>query len=64
MFIRDDAAQRSLHEAGEKHKGNLERYIRNLYKGGERAKREKEAEKRQFERIEAVSYQLQDQDFS
>ncbi|TXT13960.1 uncharacterized protein COLE_00153 [Cutaneotrichosporon oleaginosum] len=55
MFIRDDAAQRSLHEGGEKHKGNLERFIRNLYKGGERAKREKEAEKRQFERIEAAA---------
>lgn len=55
IWVRDDAPSKRLHESGMKHQGNKERFIRNLYKGGERAKRDKEAEARQMERIEAVS---------
>lgn len=56
IWVRDDAPSRRLHETGLKHQGQKERFIRDLYKGGERAKKEKEAEARQYARIEAVSW--------
>jgi WW domain-binding protein 4 len=46
---------RRQHETGLKHQGQKERYIRELYKGGDRAKREKAAEAIEMARIEAVS---------
>ncbi len=45
---------RSLHENGLKHQGNKERALRQLYKTGEHAKRDKEHERRMMERIERV----------
>ncbi|ORX37187.1 hypothetical protein BD324DRAFT_625114 [Kockovaella imperatae] len=53
IYIRDDAPSRKLHETGLKHQGNKERYIRDLYKSGNQAKREKAAEAAQIARIEA-----------
>ncbi|KAL1413089.1 hypothetical protein Q8F55_000838 [Vanrija albida] len=55
LFIRDDAPSKRLHESGLKHQGNKERFIRDLYKGGERAKRDKEIEAQEYARIEAAA---------
>ncbi|WOO76775.1 Zinc finger protein ZOP1 [Vanrija pseudolonga] len=55
IFIRDDAPSKRLHESGLKHQGNKERFIRDLYKGGERAKRDKEIEAQEYARIEAAA---------
>lgn len=44
-----------MHESGLKHQGSKERFIRDLYKGGERDKREKAAHAAEIARIEAVS---------
>lgn len=46
---------RILHETGLKHKGNYERFIRDIYKRGERDQREKKEEAAEIARIEAVS---------
>ena len=46
---------RRQHETGLKHQGNKERFIRELYKGGDRVKREKLAEAADMARIESVS---------
>ncbi|WVQ84351.1 hypothetical protein IAT38_006503 [Cryptococcus sp. DSM 104549] len=53
IYIRDDAPSRKQHETGLKHIGAKERFIRDLYKGGERAKREKAEEAAEMARIEA-----------
>ncbi|KAG8808473.1 hypothetical protein FRC17_003935 [Serendipita sp. 399] len=52
IFIADDAPSRSLHENGQKHQGNRERFIRSLYKSGEKKKREEAEEKKELARIE------------
>lgn len=46
---------RILHETGLKHKGNYERFIRDIYKKGERDQRDKAHEASEMARIEAVS---------
>lgn len=46
---------RTLHETGLKHKGNLERYIRDVYKQAEVGKREAAVEAREIARMNAVS---------
>ncbi|WWC71038.1 uncharacterized protein I206_104991 [Kwoniella pini CBS 10737] len=53
IYIRDDAPSRKQHETGLKHIGNVERYIRDLYKSGSVAKKEKAAEAAEMARIEA-----------
>ncbi|WWC62866.1 uncharacterized protein I303_105464 [Kwoniella dejecticola CBS 10117] len=53
IYIRDDAPSRKQHETGLKHIGNVERYIRDLYKSGSVAKKEKAAEVAEMARIEA-----------
>ncbi|KAL7420526.1 hypothetical protein Q5752_004477 [Cryptotrichosporon argae] len=55
IYIRDDAPSRRLHEAGLKHQGNKERYIRDLYKSGGQAKRDKEEAAKEMARIEAAA---------
>ena len=57
IYIADDAPSRQQHESGLRHKGNRERFVRNLYKQGERAKKDLEEEKREIARIEAVRKQ-------
>ena len=47
---------RILHETGLKHKGNYERFIRDIYKRGERDQKDKAEEAREIARIEAVSF--------
>ncbi|ORY79309.1 hypothetical protein BCR35DRAFT_97119 [Leucosporidium creatinivorum] len=53
IFIADDKPSRILHETGLKHKGNYERFIRDIYKRGEKDQKEKAEEAREIARIEA-----------
>ncbi|KIM30515.1 hypothetical protein M408DRAFT_328088 [Serendipita vermifera MAFF 305830] len=55
IYIADDAPSRSQHENGLRHQGNKERFIRNLYKTGEKKKRDDEEEKREIARIEQAA---------
>ncbi|RSH90850.1 hypothetical protein EHS25_010026 [Saitozyma podzolica] len=53
IWIRDDAPSRRHHETGLKHQGNKERFVRDLYKSGDKAKRDAAAEAIEMARIEA-----------
>ena len=55
IYIADDAPSRVQHESGLRHKGNVERFVRNLYKTGEKRKQDLEEEKREMARVEKVS---------
>ncbi|TRM69542.1 hypothetical protein BD626DRAFT_374666, partial [Schizophyllum amplum] len=55
ISIADDVPSRQQHEGGLKHKGNVERFIRNIYKTGVTRKKEQEEEKRDMARIEAAA---------
>ena len=54
IYIADDAPSRRQHEGGLKHKGNVERFVRGLYKAGEKRKQDLEEERREMARIEKV----------
>ncbi|KAI0030797.1 hypothetical protein K488DRAFT_11388, partial [Vararia minispora EC-137] len=54
-FIRDDAPSRRQHENGLRHQGNKERFVRNLYKQSEKAKKDADEEKREMARIEQAA---------
>lgn len=43
------------HETGLRHKGNLERYIREIYKKGAKQEKDKAEEERAMRAIDAVS---------
>ncbi|EGF99897.1 uncharacterized protein MELLADRAFT_73302 [Melampsora larici-populina 98AG31] len=63
IYIRDDKPSRAQHENGLRHKGNLERYIRDIYKKEERTNHEKEEERRMIEKINLaanLSHETQD----
>ncbi|KAH7904752.1 hypothetical protein BJ138DRAFT_1235222 [Hygrophoropsis aurantiaca] len=51
IYISDDAPSRRQHENGLRHKGNVERFVRGLYKAGEKRKKDQEEEKREMQRI-------------
>jgi WW domain-binding protein 4 len=55
IYIADDAPSRQQHENGLRHKGNVERFIRNLYKSGEKRKKDLEDERRDIARLELAS---------
>ncbi|CCL99082.1 uncharacterized protein FIBRA_01095 [Fibroporia radiculosa] len=55
IYIADDAPSRKQHESGLRHKGNVERFVRGLYKEGERRKQDREEEKRDMARIEQAA---------
>ncbi|KZV63364.1 hypothetical protein PENSPDRAFT_678016 [Peniophora sp. CONT] len=55
IFIRDDAPSRRQHESGLRHQGNKERYVRNIYKQGEKKKKDEAEEKREIARIEQAA---------
>ncbi|KAA1090990.1 hypothetical protein PGT21_019996 [Puccinia graminis f. sp. tritici] len=55
IFIRDDKPSRAQHENGLRHKGNLERYIRDIYKKEDRAKKERTDEASQVSKIEKAA---------
>ena len=54
IYIADDAPSRNHHESGMRHKGNLERFIRGIYKTGEKRKKDLEEERREMARVEQV----------
>ncbi|KIJ18764.1 hypothetical protein PAXINDRAFT_97504 [Paxillus involutus ATCC 200175] len=45
IYIADDKPSRQQHENGLRHKGNVERFVRGLYKEGEKRVRDREEEK-------------------
>ena len=55
IYIADDVPSRRQHESGLRHIGNRDRYVRGLYKQGERKKKDLEEEKREMARVEQVS---------
>ncbi|GAA6008683.1 hypothetical protein JCM10207_001685 [Rhodosporidiobolus poonsookiae] len=54
-YIADDKPSRTHHETGLRHKGNYERYIRDIYKKGITEKKEAREEAKEMERIEAAA---------
>jgi hypothetical protein len=54
VYIADDVPSRQHHENGLRHKGNVERFVRGLYKAGEKRKKDADEEKREMMRIEQV----------
>ncbi|KAJ7072375.1 hypothetical protein C8F01DRAFT_1243425 [Mycena amicta] len=55
IWIADDAPSRQLHENGLKHKGNLERFIRGIYKAGEKKIKDDDEERREMARVEQAA---------
>ncbi|THU82025.1 hypothetical protein K435DRAFT_831748 [Dendrothele bispora CBS 962.96] len=55
IYIADDAPSRQQHENGLRHKGNRDRFIRGLYKDGEKKKKDLEEEKREMVRVEMAA---------
>ncbi|KAJ3570018.1 hypothetical protein NP233_g4677 [Leucocoprinus birnbaumii] len=64
IYIADDAPSRQHHENGMRHKGNVERYIRGIYKAGEKRKKDQEEEKREMARVEQAARAAFAQDVS
>lgn len=54
IYIADDVPSRQQHENGLRHKGNKDRFIRELYKTGEKRKKDKELEDREMKMVEQV----------
>lgn len=54
ITINDDLPSRRQHEEGLRHKNNVQRALRDVYKRQEREAREKEEAKREMIRIERV----------
>jgi len=55
VYIADDVPSRQHHENGLRHKGNVERFVRGLYKAGEKQKKDADEEKREMRRIEQAA---------
>ncbi|KAI0043662.1 hypothetical protein FA95DRAFT_1498290 [Auriscalpium vulgare] len=55
IYIADDAPSRQHHENGMRHKGNVDRFVRGLYKAGEKKKKDDAEEKREMVRIEQAA---------
>ncbi|KAI0821694.1 hypothetical protein BC628DRAFT_1329142 [Trametes gibbosa] len=62
IYIADDAPSRKQHESGLRHKGNVERFVRGLYKAGEKRKHDLEEEKRDMARVEKAAQAAYAQD--
>jgi hypothetical protein len=58
ISIADDAPSRQHHEGGLRHKGNVERHIRDIYKTSEKRKKDAAEEEREIRRIDAVRHSL------
>lgn len=54
IYIADDKPSRLQHENGLRHKGNVERFVRGLYKEGEKRVRDSEEEKAIMAQVEQV----------
>ncbi|CAE7140320.1 unnamed protein product [Rhizoctonia solani] len=55
ISIADDAPSRQHHESGLRHKGNVDRYIRDIYKTSEKKKKDAAEEEREMKRIDAAA---------
>ncbi|CAE6431357.1 unnamed protein product [Rhizoctonia solani] len=55
ISIADDAPSRQHHESGQRHKGNVDRYIRDIYKTSEKKKKDAAEEEREMKRIDAAA---------
>ncbi|KAG8704422.1 hypothetical protein FRC08_002243 [Ceratobasidium sp. 394] len=64
ISIADDAPSRQHHEGGLRHKGNVERYIRDIYKSSEKRKKDAAEEERELRRINAAAEQAYAKDIS
>ncbi|KIK67131.1 hypothetical protein GYMLUDRAFT_257069 [Collybiopsis luxurians FD-317 M1] len=64
IYIADDVPSRQHHENGLRHKGNRERFIRGLYKEGEKRKKDLDEEKREMARVESAARAAYAQDIS
>ncbi|KAK7692455.1 hypothetical protein QCA50_004080 [Cerrena zonata] len=64
IYIADDAPSRRQHETGLRHTGNVERFVRGLYKTGEKRKQDQEEEKREMARVERAAQAAYAQDVS
>ncbi|ESK96667.1 formin binding [Moniliophthora roreri MCA 2997] len=62
IYITDDGPSRQQHENGLRHKGNRDRFIRGLYKEGEKRKKDAEEEKREMVRVERAAQAAFSQD--
>ncbi|KAI0645926.1 hypothetical protein C8Q79DRAFT_927021 [Trametes meyenii] len=62
IYIADDAPSKRQHETGLRHKGNVERFVRGLYKAGEKRKQDLEEEKREMARVEKAAQAAYAQD--
>ncbi|TNY20143.1 hypothetical protein DMC30DRAFT_398574 [Rhodotorula diobovata] len=56
IYIADDKPSRIHHETGLRHKGNYERYIREVYRKGMTDKKDRAHEARELARVEAVRF--------
>ncbi|CUA66768.1 hypothetical protein RSOLAG22IIIB_00216 [Rhizoctonia solani] len=64
ISIADDAPSRQHHENGLRHKGNVERYIRDIYKTSEKKKKDAAEEEREMKRIDAAAREAYAKDIS
>ncbi|KAJ1304648.1 hypothetical protein OPQ81_005789 [Rhizoctonia solani] len=55
ISIADDAPSRQHHESGLRHKGNVDRYIRDIYKTSEKKKKDAAEEALELKRIDAAA---------
>ena len=55
IYIADDAPSRAHHENGMRHQGNKERFVKGLYKAGEKKKKEEEEERREMKNVDAAA---------
>ncbi|KDQ57436.1 hypothetical protein JAAARDRAFT_47417 [Jaapia argillacea MUCL 33604] len=55
IYIADDAPSRRQHETGLRHKGNVERFVRGLYKASSQKKHDQDEEKREMARVEQAA---------
>ncbi|KAJ8516076.1 hypothetical protein ONZ45_g6576 [Pleurotus djamor] len=62
IYIADDAPSRQQHENGLRHKGNKERFVRGLYKAGEKRKKDLDEEKLEIARVEKAAQAAYAQD--
>ncbi|GLB37686.1 putative U1 zinc finger [Lyophyllum shimeji] len=62
IYIADDAPSRQQHENGLRHKGNLERFIRGIYKTSEKRRKDLEEEKRDMARVDQAAQAAYAQD--
>ncbi|KAG5639114.1 hypothetical protein H0H81_006703 [Sphagnurus paluster] len=62
IYIADDAPSRQQHENGLRHKGNVERFIRGLYKTSEKRKKDQDEEAREMARVNQAAQAAYAQD--